>query len=116
LPPPAWVDFHGENLFEHQPPRMRWHASSSASFAQKADVEIEQDSVVHLHTANGIVEGKRGRAIKIQLRSLVAKDVPVVINSTGAYGEGIDGLLGMSFLSRFNIKIDTKLVNISTRH
>jgi hypothetical protein len=65
---------------------------------------------------NGIVEGRRGRAIKIQLRSLVAKDVPVVINSTGAYGEGIDGLLGKSFLSRFNIKIDTKLVNISTRH
>ena len=85
------------------------------SFAQKTGVEIDEASVIHLHTANGITEGNRGRAERIQLRSLVAKDVPIVVHSTGAYGEGIDGLLGMSFLSRFNIKIDTRSVNISTR-
>jgi clan AA aspartic protease (TIGR02281 family) len=85
------------------------------SFAQKANVEIDQDSIVHLHTANGIAEGQRGRAEKIQLRTLLAKDVPIVVHNTGAYGKGIDGLLGMSFLSRFNIKIDKKSVNISTR-
>jgi tetratricopeptide (TPR) repeat protein len=44
------------------------------SFAQKAKVEIEPDSVVHLSTANGITEGKRGRAATVQLRSLSAKD------------------------------------------
>jgi hypothetical protein len=59
--------------------------------------------------------GIASRAERIQLRSLVAKDVPIVVHSTGAYGDGIDGLLGMSFLSRFNIKIDTRSVNISTR-
>jgi hypothetical protein len=31
-------------------------------FAQKAKVEIEQNSSVRLHTANGLTEGKRGRA------------------------------------------------------
>jgi aspartyl protease family protein len=77
------------------------------SFAQKVGVEIDQESSVRLHTANGIVGGKRGRAKSIQLRSLLAKDVPVVVQA-GDYGDGIDGLLGMSFLSRFNINIDAE--------
>jgi predicted aspartyl protease len=84
------------------------------SFAQKAGVEIDQESLVRLRTANGIVDGKRGRAQAIQLRSLLAKNVPVVVQA-GGYGAGIDGLLGMSFLSRFSINIDAKTVRISPR-
>ena len=87
------------------------------AFAQKAKVQVDQDSTVRLHTANGIAEGKRGRAETIQLRSLLAKDVPVVVQNDGqgTYGESVDGLLGMSFLSRFNLAIDTQTVKISTR-
>ena len=88
--------------------------SLTNSFAQKAGVEIDQESIVRLRTANGIVDGKRGRAQTIQLRSLLAKDVPIVVQA-GGYGKGIDGLLGMSFLSRFNINIDAKTVRISPR-
>ena len=36
----------------------------------KAKVQINPDSIVQLHTANGIATGKRGRAQTIQLRSL----------------------------------------------
>lgn len=87
------------------------------AFAQKAKLQVDQDSTVRLHTANGIAEGKRGRAKTIQLRSLLAKDVPVVVqnDNQGTYGEGVDGLLGMSFLSRFNLTIDTQTVRIATR-
>jgi clan AA aspartic protease (TIGR02281 family) len=87
------------------------------AFAQKAKVQVDQDSTVRLHTANGIAEGKRGRAETIQLRSLQAKDVPIVVqnDNQGTYGESVDGLLGMSFLSRFNLAIDTQTVKISTR-
>jgi aspartyl protease family protein len=88
--------------------------SLKSSFAQKAGVEIDQESIVRLRTANGIVDGKRGRAQTIQLRSLLAKDVPIVVQA-GEYGAGIDGLLGMSFLSRFSINIDAKTVRISPR-
>jgi clan AA aspartic protease (TIGR02281 family) len=88
--------------------------SLTNSFAQKAGVEIDEESVVRLRTANGIVDGKRGRAQTIQLRSLLAKNVPIVVQA-GAYGDGIDGLLGMSFLSRFNTNIDAKTVRISPR-
>jgi clan AA aspartic protease (TIGR02281 family) len=85
------------------------------AFAQKAKVQVDQDSTVRLQ--NGIAEGKRGRAETIQLRSLQAKDVPIVVqnDNQGTYGESVDGLLGMSFLSRFNLAIDTQTVKISTR-
>jgi clan AA aspartic protease (TIGR02281 family) len=88
--------------------------SLTNSFAQKASVQIDQGSIVWLHTANGVVGGSRGRAQTIQLRSLLARDVPIVVQA-GAYGDGIDGLLGMSFLSRFNIEIDAKTVRMSPR-
>ena len=55
-------------------------------------------------------DGKRGRAETIQLRSLQAKDVSIVVqdDAKGTYGEGVDGLLGMSFLSRFKVTIDAR--------
>ena len=55
--------------------------SLTNSFAQKAAVEIDQASIVRLRTANGIADGKRGRAQTIQLRSLLAKDVPIVVQA-----------------------------------
>jgi aspartyl protease family protein len=87
------------------------------AFAQNAKVQIDQESAVRLHTANGIGEGKRGRAAIIELRSLQAKDVPIVVqdDTKATYGDGIDGLLGMSFLSRFKVTIDTHQVKISPR-
>jgi clan AA aspartic protease (TIGR02281 family) len=91
--------------------------SLTSTFAQKAKVQIDQDSAVRIHTANGMSEGKQGRAATIQLRSLAAKDVPVVVQSDAkaAYGDGVDGLLGMSFLSHFKVSIDTQAVRISGR-
>jgi aspartyl protease family protein len=48
---------------------------------------------------------------------LQAKDVPIVIENDdrAAFGDGVDGLLGMSFLSRFKVTIDTQVVKISNR-
>jgi clan AA aspartic protease (TIGR02281 family) len=87
------------------------------SFADKAKVAVDQESSVRLHTANGIVSARRGRAASIQLRSLVAKDVAIVVqaDAKGAYGEGVDGLLGMSFLSHFKVSMDTQALRVSRR-
>ncbi len=87
------------------------------AFAQKASVVVDQASSVQLHTANGITDGKLGRAATIQLRSLQAKDVPIVVqdDAKATFGDGVDGLLGMSFLSRFKVTIDTQTVKISNR-
>jgi len=91
--------------------------SMKNSFAQKAKVVVEPESTVRLHTANGITTGKRGRAETVQLRTLQAKDVPIVVqdDAKGSYGDGIDGLLGMSFLSRFKLTVDARNVRISAR-
>ena len=53
----------------------------------------------------------------IQLRSLSVKDVPIVVQSDdkGTYGNGVDGLLGMSFLSHFKVSIDTQSIRISSQ-
>ena len=91
--------------------------SLKASFAAKAKVEIDQESKIQLYTANGISEGRRGRAAAIQVRSLRANDVPLVVqtDAKGTYGPGVDGLLGMSFLSRFQVTLDGKSVRIRKR-
>ena len=87
------------------------------AFAKKASVVVDEGSAVRLHTANGMSDGKLGRAATIQLRSLQAKDVPIVIqdDDRATFGDGVDGLLGMSFLSRFKVTIDTQNVKISNR-
>jgi aspartyl protease family protein len=92
--------------------------SFSEAFAQKAKVQIDQDSKIRMHTANGIVDAKRGRATTVQLRSLQAKDVAVVVHDAvrGSFGDGVDGLLGMSFLSRFKVSIDTQAIRIANRN
>lgn len=91
--------------------------SLRASFADKAKVAIDKDSGVLLHTANGMARGSRGRAQSIQLRSLSTSDVAVVVHAdeSASYGPGIDGLLGMSFLSRFQLAMDGRSLKISAR-
>jgi clan AA aspartic protease (TIGR02281 family) len=87
------------------------------TFAQKAKVQVDATSIVRLNTANGTSTAKRGRAGTVQLRSLQAKEVPIIVqdDAKGSFGEGIDGLLGMSFLSRFKLTIDAKNVKITAR-
>jgi len=85
------------------------------SFARKAGIDLDEGRSVHLHTANGVAEGKLGRASTIELRSLKATGVPVVVEADSAAAFHADGLLGLSFLSRFNVTIDAHTLRISPR-
>jgi clan AA aspartic protease (TIGR02281 family) len=87
------------------------------SFAQKSKAEIDQNSVIKLNTANGIAEGKRGRVNSIRVRSLESKDVPIVVQADDKLNMGprVDGLLGMSFLSRFHLTMDSTSVRLRKR-
>ena len=86
--------------------------SIKSSFAKKAKVDVDEDSNIKLNTANGAVDAKGGLAKSIQLRSMQAFDVSVVVQADGQglYGPNVDGLLGMSFLSRFSVVMDGKTV------
>jgi aspartyl protease family protein len=83
------------------------------SFAKKANVDIDQGSTVQIHTANGIASAKLGRARTVQLRSLKAADVPLVVEADSSATFGADGLLGLSFLSRFDLSINGRTVRIA---
>jgi aspartyl protease family protein len=87
----------------------------SQAFARKANIQAEPGGTMQMHTANGVVEAHRARAKSIQLRSLRAADVVVAIHTDkpGTFGAGVDGLLGMSFLARFKLTIDSVNMTIA---
>lgn len=86
-------------------------------FSQKANADVDQSSTIKITTANGAADARRGRAKSVRLRTIEAKDVPIVVhaNPKETFGGRYDGLLGMSFLSRFNVSMDAKSLRIRTR-
>lgn len=87
------------------------------SFADKAKVTVDETSSIKIATANGITSAKRGTAKTVEVRTLKAEDVPLIVQSDakGTYGAGVDGLLGMSFLSRFQLSMTNTTVRIKSR-
>lgn len=88
-----------------------------SSFAEKSHVKIIEGSSVVSNTANGTVTAKRGLAENVSLVKISSRNVPILIqeDKKGLYGDDIDGLLGNSFLSRFDMKFDATSVSIATR-
>jgi aspartyl protease family protein len=86
-------------------------------FAQRAKVDVDRGSTIKVNTANGIAEVHRARAKSIRVRTLEAQDVPIVVqaNQKAGFGARTDGLLGMSFLSRFTVSMDASSVRIRPR-
>lgn len=88
------------------------------AFADRAKIAMESDGTIKLHTANGTVQGQRGRADIVKLSRSEARDVVVVVQSTASsqgFVPGIDGLLGMSFLSHFDVNVAAGAVTIGPR-
>jgi len=85
-------------------------------FAEKAGLKAAGQRV-RLNTANGTVDGYLTRAQSVKLRSLESERVQVVIQIGEAedFGDGTDGLIGMSFLSRFDVAMDNKTLRIRPR-
>jgi predicted aspartyl protease len=53
----------------------------------------------------------------VALKRLAAQNIAVVVQTDdrATYGNKIDGLLGMSFLSRFDVTIDARTVRLKPR-
>ena len=64
-----------------------------------------------------LTKGTLSKADKVHLGKLETTDVPVVVQKTdeNSYGAGVDGLLGMSFLSRFEVQMTDGFIEIRTR-
>lgn len=85
-------------------------------FAEKAGLKVAGQRI-KLNTANGAVDGYLTKARSVKLRSLESEGVQIVIQLDGEddYGKGTDGLIGMSFLSHFEIAMDSKALRIRPR-
>jgi aspartyl protease family protein len=92
------------------------YVAIKSAFAARARIPESGASEITVNTANGPVKAKLSQANKVALGRLEAVNVPVAVqNDEKIYGAGIDGLLGMSFLSRFEIQMASGVVEIRTR-
>jgi clan AA aspartic protease (TIGR02281 family) len=86
------------------------------SFAERAKIP-PSDTEITLMTANGTAKARLSKADKVRLGKLEATNVPVAIQKVDekSYGVGVDGLLGMTFLSRFEVQMAGGFIEIRTR-
>ena len=87
-----------------------------SSFADRAKIP-QTETEITLITANGQTKAKLSKADKVMLGKLEAVNVPVAVQKIDekSYGVGVDGLLGMSFLSRFEVQMAAGSIEIRTR-
>ncbi len=74
------------------------------TFARRAGVDSSDDGIVNTMTANGASTGKLATATTISVGHASADAVPVLVQPK-TMGR-LDGLLGRSFLSRFDLSIE----------
>jgi clan AA aspartic protease (TIGR02281 family) len=93
------------------------YVSLKAEFASRAKIPQADANEITLSTANGPAKGILSTADKVLLGRLEAANIPVVVqkNDQKLYGAGIDGLLGMSFLSRFEMQLAGGFIELRTR-
>jgi clan AA aspartic protease (TIGR02281 family) len=93
------------------------YVSVKSAFAERAKISLTGASEITLMTANGQAKARLAKADKVSLGTLQAGNVPVAVQDVDekSYGAGVDGLLGMSFLSRFEVQIADNFVEVRTR-
>jgi clan AA aspartic protease (TIGR02281 family) len=85
----------------------------TAQFASAANVNVSRQTV-SAQTANGITESLLGSAGSVRVGRVEATNVPLLVQDR-SLGKNVDGLLGMSFLSRFDIAIGNKEWKLSAK-
>ncbi len=92
------------------------YVAMKSAFANRAKIPPSETEITMM-TANGLAKATLSKADKVQLGRLEATNVPVVIQNVDdkSYGNGVDGLLGMSFLSRFEVQMAAGSIEIRTR-
>jgi len=91
--------------------------SLDSAFAKRANVNLDTNNRVRLQTANGTTEGLVGVANKVKLGRLTATDVAVVVGmgNSASLGGDIDGLLGMSFLARYEMTVSGRELRLTEK-
>ena len=93
------------------------YTSVKPTFADRAHIPLADTTEITLSTANGLAKAKLSKADNVALGRLTATNVPVAVQDLDgkSYGPGVDGLLGMSFLSRFDVQMANGSIEVRTR-
>lgn len=86
----------------------------SPEFANIAKVSSQKSRPIMVQTANGLAEAKLTTARSVKLGNAKAESVSLAVLSS-SLGPKIDGLLGMSFLARFDVTFGEKTVVLKAR-
>jgi aspartyl protease family protein len=81
-------------------------------FAGRAKITAEPGNQISLQAAGSVVMADVARANAVSVGNAKASNVMVAIHkgTNDPFGQRIDGLLGMSFLARFNLSITANAV------
>jgi clan AA aspartic protease (TIGR02281 family) len=92
------------------------YVALKSAFADRAKIP-QTETEITLMTANGAAKAELSKADKVKLGKLEATNVPVAVQKVDekSYGAGVDGLLGMSFLSRFEVQMAGGFIEVRTR-
>ena len=89
--------------------------SITSRFAVKARIATESDNQVIMKTVGGKALADIGYANSISVGKAAAFGVATAVmrDDGDPFGNGVDGLLGMSFLSRFNVRLSATEVEMT---
>jgi aspartyl protease family protein len=84
------------------------------AFADKVKPRTLTTDSVEIQTANGTTSAALASLDSVKLAGISASAVPAVVTSK-SLGDDIDGLLGMSFLSRFTVVIEDREIQLKAK-
>jgi predicted aspartyl protease len=92
--------------------------SLTPEMAARARITPDASDLVEVKVVGGLLKQATGYAQTLQVGGATAANVPVLIaiGSKDAFGPGIDGLLGMSFLSRYTVALSPGLLELKPRN
>jgi clan AA aspartic protease (TIGR02281 family) len=86
--------------------------------AARARITPDESNLLDVKVVGGSMKQATGYAQNVQVAEATAANVPVLIavRSKDAFGSNIDGLLGMTFLSRFNVTVSSGILELKPRN
>jgi predicted aspartyl protease len=92
--------------------------SLTPEMAVRARITPDATDLVEVKVVGGLLKQATGYAQTLQVAEATAANVPVLIaiGSKDAFGRGVDGLLGMSFLSRYTVALSSGLLELKPRN
>lgn len=94
------------------------YLSVTAAFSDKAKIKPSAAIRIPIKTVGGAVQATMGTAGLVKVGNAEARNVTVAViqDSRDPFGDRIDGLLGMSFLARFNTRLAPDSIDLTVRN